>query len=108
MSWIGVESKANNKMIIKSTELLPLDRVADLANLDRVMKSTFNDTMLLEVFCVSHDLMQYFHGSLVEKNDSVDKTNKKLILAWCYYPVFGWIFGWIVMHRIFGWIPDIR
>ena len=58
VSWIGGESKAISKMIIISTELLPLDRVADSANLDRVMKSIFNDAMLLEVSCVSHDLMQ--------------------------------------------------
>ena len=45
-------------MVILSTELLPLDHVADSANLDRVMKSIFNDAKLLEVCCMSHDLMQ--------------------------------------------------
>ena len=53
VSWIRVESKAIKKMVIKSTELLPLDDVADSVNLDRVMKSISNDAMLLEVSCVS-------------------------------------------------------
>ena len=56
--WIEVESNAISKMVILSTELLPLDHVADLANLDGVIKSIFNDGILLEVSCVSHDLMQ--------------------------------------------------
>ena len=45
-------------MVIMSTELLPLDDVADAVNLDRVMKSIFNDAVLFEVSCVSHDLTQ--------------------------------------------------
>ena len=58
VSWIGVESKAISKMVIISTEPLPLDHVADSANVDKIMKSIFNDAMLFEVSCVSHDLMQ--------------------------------------------------
>ena len=45
-------------MVILSAELLPLDHVADSANLDREMKSIFNNAMFLEVCCMSHDLMQ--------------------------------------------------
>ena len=90
MSWIGFESKAISKMVIISTKLLLLDHVADSANLDRVMKSIFNDAMLLEVSCVSHDLMQQFYGSLVEQNDSVDKnhqnTNFSLVLLYGIRP----------------------
>ena len=57
MMWIGVESKVISKMVILSTELLLLDHVANLANLDRVIKSIFNDAMLLEESCVSRDLI---------------------------------------------------
>ena len=45
-------------MVIISTELLPRDHVADSVNLDIIVKSIFNDAMLLEVFGVSYDLMQ--------------------------------------------------
>ena len=61
-----------------STELLPLDLVANSAHLDGVMKSIFNDATLLEVSCVSHDLMQQLHGSLVERNDRVDKNYQSI------------------------------
>ena len=57
MMWIGVESKVISKMVILSTELLLLDHVANLANLDRVIKSIFNDAMLLEECCVLRDLI---------------------------------------------------
>ena len=33
VSWIGVESKAINEMVIIAIELMPLDRVADSVNL---------------------------------------------------------------------------
>ena len=56
-------------MVILSTELLQLNHVVNLANLDRVIQSIFNDAILWEVSCVSHDLMQWFHGSLVEQID---------------------------------------
>ena len=63
-------------MVIVSTEILPLDRVVDLANLDnRGINSIFEDAMLLEVSSVSHDLMQQFHGSLVEPDNSMDKNH---------------------------------
>ena len=78
MSLIEVESKVISKMVIISTELLRLDHVAVSANSDRVMKSIFNDAMLLEASCVPHDLMQQFHGSLVEQNDSVDKNHRNI------------------------------
>ena len=47
-----------SKMVIISTEPLPLTHVVDLANLNKIMKSIFNDAMLLEVSRVSHELMQ--------------------------------------------------
>ena len=108
MSWIGIESKAISKMIILSAEPLPLEHVADSANLDKIMKSIFNDAMFLEVSCVSHHLMQWFHGSLVEQNDSVDKNHQNINFELVL------LSGLIVTNRISGRIygkldlPDIR
>ena len=63
-------------MVIISTGLLPLDDVADSADLDRVMKSISNNAILLEVSSVSHDFMHWFHGALVEQDDKMDKNHQ--------------------------------
>ena len=42
------------------------------------MKPIFKDTMLLEVSCELHNLMQYFHGHLVEQDDSGDKNHQNI------------------------------
>ena len=35
-----------------------------------------NDTMLLKVSCVSHNLMQWFHGSLIEQDIATSKNHR--------------------------------
>ena len=59
---------------------------------------------LLEVFSVSHDLMQEFHDSPVKQGNSVDKNHQNIN--------FGLVLvsGRIVTHRISGKLdlPDIR
>ena len=83
-------------MIIKTTELLPLDHNADSADLDKIMNSIFNDAILLEGSCASHDLMQQFYGSLVEQNNSVNKNHQSINFGLVL------LFGLIVTHRISG------
>ena len=65
-------------MVILLTENLSLDHVADSANLDWVMKSVFSDAILLKVSYVSHDLMEYFHGSLVKQDNREYKNHQNI------------------------------
>ena len=60
------------------------------------MKSISNDAILLEVSCVSHDLMQWFHGLPVEPDDNMDKNHQNINFGLvllsgirCYYKISG-------------------